>query len=75
MAFTGKKYVDLTGLGTFRDSLKTKLSNNSISVWSVNYANSATKDGSGNIITNTYATKTELGDINSVLDAINGEVI
>lgn len=42
-------------------------------------ANSATSDGNGNNIINTYATKTELntaiGNINSALDAINGEVI
>lgn len=42
-------------------------------------ANSATSDDNGNNIVNTYATKTELntaiGNINSALDAINGEVI
>lgn len=38
-------------------------------------ATKATKDGSGNIITSTYATKAELGDINAILDRINGEVV
>lgn len=36
---------------------------------------SATKDGDGNIIASTYATKAELGDINSILDSINGEIV
>ena len=60
MGFTEKKYVDLTGLTTFRDSLKTKLSGNSSSDWVVNYASNAgkaTSDGSGNNIVDTYLTK------------------
>lgn len=60
MAFTEKKYVDLAGLTTFRNSLKTKLSGNSSTDWVVNYASNAgqaTADGSGNNIVNTYLTK------------------
>lgn len=60
MAFTEKKYVDLAGLTTFRNSLKTKLSGNSSTDWAVNYAKTAgqaTSDGSGNNIVNTYLTK------------------
>lgn len=60
MAFTEKKYVDLTGLTTFSTSLKTKLSGNSSTDWVVNYASNAgqaTADGSGNNIVNTYLTK------------------
>jgi hypothetical protein len=63
MAFTEKKYVDLTGLETFTNSLKTTLSANTASKWAVNYANTAgsatkaTQDGSGNIIVDTYLTQ------------------
>lgn len=62
MAFTEKKYVDLAGLTTFRDSLKTKLAANSASDWTINYASNAgsatkaTQDGDGNVITSTYLT-------------------
>lgn len=38
-------------------------------------ADKATNDVNGKPITSTYATKTELGNINSLLDTINGEVI
>lgn len=65
MAFEEKKYVDLAGLQTFTTSLKTKLGANSASAWTVNYASNAgsatkaTQDGSGNVITSTYLTKTD----------------
>ena len=38
-------------------------------------ATKATQDGSGNVITDTYATKSDIGDINTILDSINGEAI
>lgn len=60
MAFDSKKYVDLAGLETFTNSLKTTLANNTASKWTVNYATNAgqaTSDGSGNNIVDTYLTK------------------
>ena len=60
MAFLEKKYVDLTGLETFTNSLKNKLEANSVSDWVVNYASNAgqaTSDGKGNDIVATYLTK------------------
>ena len=57
MAFTEKKYVDLTGLQTFTTNLKNKLKANSVSDWEVNYASNAgqaTSDGKGNNIIDTY---------------------
>lgn len=66
-AITEKKYVDLTGLGTFRDSLKTKLASNSASAWTVNYAtNAANAD-----IATKY--KTEAGSA-SIADALASKV-
>lgn len=62
MAFTKKNYIDLAGLTTFRDSLKTKFSNNSTTMWSVNHTNNTTKaiqDGNGRVITDTYLTINE----------------
>ena len=62
MAFTEKKYVDLTGLTTFSTSLKNKLKANSVSDWVVNYASNAgkaTSDGSGNDIVATYLTQSD----------------
>lgn len=62
MAFTEKKYVDLTGLETFTNSLKTTLAANTASKWIVNYASNAgqaTSDGSGNNIVATYLTKAD----------------
>ena len=38
-------------------------------------ADKATNDVNGKPITSTYATKTELGNINTLLDKINGEVV
>ena len=63
MAFTEKKYVDLTGLETFTNSLKKTLAANTVEKWVVNYAKTAgsatkaTQDGSGNDIVATYLTK------------------
>ena len=60
MAFIEKKYVDLTGLTTFSETLKTTLANNTAGKWVVNYASNAgqaTSDGSGNNIVDTYLTK------------------
>lgn len=60
MAFIGKKYVDIDGLTTFRDSLKTKLAGNSASDWVVKYASNAgsatkaTQDENGAVIATTY---------------------
>lgn len=65
MAFTEKKYVDLTGLETFTNSLKTTLAANTAEKWTVNYAKTAgsatkaTQDGSGNNIVATYLTKAD----------------
>ena len=62
MGFETKKYVDLAGLTTFTNSLKTKLSGNSSSDWVVKYASTAgkaTSDGSGNDIVATYLTKAD----------------
>lgn len=63
MAITEKKYVDLTGLGTFRDSLKAKLAGNSASAWTVNYAiNAANAD-----IATKYKTETGSASIEKAL--------
>lgn len=63
MAFGTKKYVDLAGLETFTNSLRTTLAANTADKWAVNYAKTAgsatkaTQDGSGNNIVDTYLTK------------------
>ena len=57
MAFLEKKYVDLTGLETFTNSLKNKLKANSVSDWVVKYASTAgqaTSDEKGANIVSTY---------------------
>ena len=57
MGFETKKYVDLTGLETFTNSLKNKLKANSVSDWAVNYASNAgqaTADEKGANIAGTY---------------------
>lgn len=62
MAFTEKKYVDLAGLETFTNSLKTTLSANTADKWVVNYAKTAgkaTSDGNGANIASTYLTKAD----------------
>ena len=54
---TVKRYVDLTGLTTFRDSLKIKLAANTSTDWVVNYASNAgkaTSDENGANIVSTY---------------------
>ena len=54
---TVKQYVDLTGLTTFRDSLKIKLAANTSTDWVVNYASNAgkaTSDENGANIASTY---------------------
>ena len=60
MGFTEKKYVDLAGLTTFSETLKTTLADNTAGKWVVNYASNAgkaTSDGSGNNIVDTYLTQ------------------
>ena len=60
MGFETKKYVDLAGLTTFSENLKTTLANNTAEKWAVNYAKiagKATSDSSGNNIVETYLTK------------------
>ena len=64
---TGVKITPSTGVVTASGGFVGNLTGNVTGT-----ADKATKDGSGNVITSTYATKTELGNINSVLDAING---
>ena len=57
MGFETKKYVDLKGLETFTNSLKTTLAANTAEKWVVSYASNASKavgDGAGNEIATTY---------------------
>lgn len=74
------KYLDKTGLTTLWSKIKDKFQLKLVSGTNIKNINGQPIMGSGNInLSSTYYTKTEIdnkiGDINTLLDTINGEVI
>lgn len=74
------KYLDKTGLTNLWNKIKDKFQLKLVSGTNIKTVDNQSIVGSGNInLSSTYYTKTEIdnkiGDVNSLLDTINGEVI